>query len=674
MSVLTGVLLDVSGSMERSIGGRVDQKGGSWARSIFKVVDDLIKNDVSKSNSVFTIGVGGSSGTGVFDMLNTLKNSKPSKPSGRSKEEILEQALRILETNGAPRVRTWAKMNVLLDAVSYDNAELILNKLKHDPSFSRTFINDCLPEQCRFFRHSADSYVREGLFGGMRVLNFIGLPAQEFATRDSITEVIEKGMELVKNSVLASIGQAAVMEVQEAHEILHGCVGDAELSDGRVDELMEAVKPFIFGGTPLIKALNHARDFFALSKYQEHHKLLFVLSDGMPADGNNPPSKALSDLGVTTVCCFITDRSISDPLRLYSIADQSWEGPAKFMFRLSSTLQTQLIPRTVFVKRGWRIDTTNNETRLFWQVNHPDIVSDVCDLARNVVCCQDALADVLATVSLDLYINQANQGFGAKEQKGGTCYANASAAVLHLAMKRILGRRGGYPDFFDIRHKLIQKYGEHGASTLQVLREVCPEFRLRCEKVDVLGAMKAVAAKRPAIAIFRLTVPEWKSFSEFFKRNKDGVLTKSEIDISKRPQNAEHTGHAVVLTSYNSGCLRLMNSWGSCWADGGFFRVRSADVLGLEFIDVFWTLDDLKQEEKDAYTRDGPGIGAKLMSSLQGLKTAMYRCPLCSKESKVVDFSGRLLQAKCPQCKGTFNTHDADDDLVMNMYLTSLCH
>ncbi len=75
--MLTGVLLDVSGSMKRSIGGRVDQEGGSWAKSIFKVVDDLIKNDVSQSNHVFAIGVGGSSNPGVFDMLNTLKNSKP---------------------------------------------------------------------------------------------------------------------------------------------------------------------------------------------------------------------------------------------------------------------------------------------------------------------------------------------------------------------------------------------------------------------------------------------------------------------------------------------------------------------------------------------------------------------------------------------------------------------
>lgn len=44
MSTLIGILVDVSGSMRSSVGGNVEEKGGSWAKSIFKVVDELIKH------------------------------------------------------------------------------------------------------------------------------------------------------------------------------------------------------------------------------------------------------------------------------------------------------------------------------------------------------------------------------------------------------------------------------------------------------------------------------------------------------------------------------------------------------------------------------------------------------------------------------------------------------
>ena len=43
--------------------------------------------------------------------------------------------------------------------------------------------------------------------------------------------------------------------------------------------------------------------------------------------------------------------------------------------------------------------------------------------------------------------------------------------------------------------------------------------------------------------------------------------------------------------------MLLLNSWEEDWADRGIFRLENADVLGLKFIDVYWTEDDLKEEE-----------------------------------------------------------------------------
>ncbi len=45
-----------------------------------------------------------------------------------------------------------------------------------------------------------------------------------------------------------------------------------------------------------------------------------------------------------------------------------------------------------------------------------------------------------------------------------------------------------------------------------------------------------------------------------------------------------------------------MNSWGSQWGEGGFFKIENADVLDeMKFYDVFWYLSDLMPQEIDYY-------------------------------------------------------------------------
>ena len=144
---------------------------------------------------------------------------------------------------------------------------------------------------------------------------------------------------------------------------------------------------------------------------------------------------------------------------------------------------------------------------------------------------------------------------------GEACYANASAAVLHLAMKRILGRKGGYPDFHALKEEIVSRFGSKGAKTNQVLQEICPKYRLHCRKVFLKEAMQAILEKRLVVATFRLTDDEWNILGNFYQNNRTGILTEKEIDASNRGAHAPTEGHAVVLTSYNSKCLTLMNSW-----------------------------------------------------------------------------------------------------------------
>ena len=389
---------------------------------------------------------------------------------------------------------------------------------------------------------------------------------------------------------------------------------------------------------------------------------------------------------MTVVGCFLTDSTTIKPKRLYSEMKPDWKEGAQFLFYLSSITTTQSIPRTMFVKRDWSIEVKNNETRLFLQVNHPKHLREACDLARNVVCSQEALSDLLADVDLDVYINQSVRDYEAQEkQEGHTCYAHASATVLHLTMKRIYGGHYGtrwyffqqpIPTFKELKDEMIGKFGKEAYSITKALDEMCKKYHLRYKPVDVKGAMEAVGSSRPVIATFKLNPDEWGRFKEFFITNGKGILTKKEIDITARPSNPKRFGHAVVLTSFNSEYLRLLDSRGSDRADNGFIKVQNADVLGFKFYDVYWEIEDLNEKEKTSFKELGSKRAKWLMETLPSLQRDDYtvRCPNCLVHSPVKDFTGNLLQAKCPKCRKPFELKDVykGNILALNIYLTSL--
>ena len=200
--------------------------------------------------------------------------------------------------------------------------------------------------------------------------------------------------------------------------------------------------------------------------------------------------------------------------------------------------------------------------------------------------------------------------------------------------------------------------GVDGANTSQVLDEVCPKYRLHCRDVNPKEAMQAIVEKRPVVATFRLTEEEWKIFRNFSQNDPTGILTEKEIDVCNRNAHDATKGHAVVLTSYNSKCLTLLNSQKTGRDNMGFFRVQNADVLEMDFFDVYWTLEELTEGEKRYYHDHGSEVAHKLMTSLKGLQKAEYTCPKCSVTSLVTAFTGTLSNVKCPKCFQEFSTYD----------------
>ena len=699
MASLTGILLDVSGSMRCSIGKGTDEEGGPWARSIFEVIDNLIKYDISSDNHVFAIGFGAKCGEEVFDIIGTLKQiakRQDNVAEGPATNEHINQIFDILEGAGARTVRKWAAVEVVSEALTDNLAVVFRNKLTSDQPFLKVFVEKCLPPACRDWPEYSTELDPQQItptqaLGALKnlAINF-GLKAGKSAyaslattfrtaTVAEVNQVVEKA----KVYLLKKVDRNSIFNVQDASDVVHGCVDGKKLTKERSRELLQRIEPYIYGKTPFFRAIGEAIALFHNPKFSSHKKLLFILSDGIPTDlvtiGPAEIDRVISrfaEADVTVVSCYITDSTRIEPKRLFSQEKPDWDLAAKIMLVLSSKIPTQSLPRTMFVKRDWTIDHTNNETHLFLQLNHPDNVREICEVARNVVCCQDALSDLLASVALDLHINQDVKCYKAKGRLGANCSVNAAATVLHLSMKRILGREGGYPNVYKIKEEIMNRFeSDHDReNTIHVLKEMCPNYRLHCQEVDFKGAMKAVTLSRPVVATFRLTDNEWDSFEEFFKRNPKGILTKEQINITARPPRTPDYGHAVVLTSFDSECLRLLNSWGEDWADMGFFRVQNANVLRLKFIDVYWTEEDLTKEEKRCYEEHGSNVVRKLMNSLTSLRQAKYKCHKCSEWSPVMEFTGTLSHAKCPKCGDVFSAKNAQEGniLALNIYLTSL--
>ena len=110
-----------------------------------------------------------------------------------------------------------------------------------------------------------------------------------------------------------------------------------------------------------------------------------------------------------------------------------------------------------------------------------------------------------------------------------------------------------------------------------------------------------------------------------------------------------------------------MNSWGQNFADGGFFRVEDQKVLtSTRFYDVYWTLNDLKQSEKDAYDRKCAERAQELGCTFPSIQSLPHKCPNCYQNSKVSEFLGHILEAECPKCYHKFKP--TNEAILQSLY------
>ena len=420
---------------------------------------------------------------------------------------------------GAGHVELWIRR--YLDE---NEAKILYHALKHDRQLTQ--------EMMSLIPYSATAMAVSGidLVGKIFFLdtNFEERKVCNSYAYKRAKEIISKAIQLHKHLI-----PRPIKEVSELFDRLlkrsYNSASSASLHN-EIQKLINAIKPYIFGRTPMCLSLCDAENTFRQAN-TTGPKVLFILSDGMATDGDpRIIAERLRTSDVTIVTCFLTSEYIDKSRCLYS-PDHCFDLQGKkWLFEMSSIMHNTHAPVSYLVDAGWELPSCG-ESRLFVQANSLDVVNELCEtvVSQMTKDC-DALVHLLEKVPLATYINQRNAEFEPKEQDGGTCYANAIAAIFHLAMSRIVGRDGGVPDFYSIRERLIKEYGMKGANTESVLAKVCPEYRLQYREVDEEGARDAINKRRPVVAKFWLdNRQQWGKFSHFYRKSPEGVLKKNDV-------------------------------------------------------------------------------------------------------------------------------------------------
>ena len=339
--------------------------------------------------------------------------------------------------------------------------------------------------------------------------------------------------------MLQSMKQPKPRPVQEVAQMLDArlqtgkpCKDDKEedaVLHNQIQKMLDPIQPYIYGSTPMCASLKNTEVIFQRITNSEE-KILFILSDGNASDGDPVPiAEALKESGVTVVTCFLTPESIENGRQLFDPKTEFYNTGKNNLFKMSSIMNNCHTPVSYLTDAGWELPPCG-ESRLFVQANSLEVVNEFCKLVVSQIrnrC--DALVHLLHKVPLAMYVNQEIESFKPKKQFKGACYANAIAAVFHLAMLRIEGREGGVPAFDKIRLDLKNAFGQYGAKTRQVLKKVCSIYRLRFREVDERGARQAINERRPVVARYQWYGEQREKFIKFYENSGKGILEKSDI-------------------------------------------------------------------------------------------------------------------------------------------------
>ena len=619
-----GVLFDVSGSMQSPFNSLSYNNSSKKSDELLNIIEKICSRGNRLKNEkirMFSIIFGGKNEP-IFDFCNLLEISNKkfvhtlsSDPHQKaSKYGYAQRLTEILSEHGSKTLK--------LDNYLYCDSgpserlcELGYYLLEND-HYLRREIYDSLPKQCKSTFQNF----------GVSTVNFFGGYQKEIneSTVDVINNIYRTCIKKYISSIIseeisqrkANVNKFKILDCNDLINMKKNLEGKLASPEKSKINILDLFSNYIYGNTPLYTSLNYAFNNFQIQS-NGNYKYLIIISDGELNDIQKnfdyigEIRKKAEDNQVMIISIFLTNNSIPKEEKLYDKIESHFSQGSKDLFLMSSTLTYEHPIIKFFIQKGWDVPISG-ECKLFVEVNNSKNLNKFIDLFneaigeinnrnnREIPQNPNSLINLLSSTVINDYMNSEINNFESKKQEGGTCYANAIAANICLASSRVYGREK--LNFFDVRKKIIDKYGTHGGNTFQICKEYLINYRLHSQIVDEEGARKAVMKTRPCVARFNLTAQQWGNFSKFYRENKKGILTKEILNDTKNIYpDSTPGGHAVVLTHISKDYLTFLNSWGPNFADNGYFRVKNADVLGMQFCDIFWYISDLSKEEIDAY-------------------------------------------------------------------------
>ena len=573
-----GVLLDVSGSMEKAFAPHYDKRGDltddrvKRSHGIITTLNNIVNQEINtyeRKDMVFATAFGlQSDGVDTCDFIALLKKKKEiDEKLDRWEKQYSsighKTLIQFAKEKNASHAEPWIK-----DKLSQIDAGILWEALKDDDQSTKKIL-DLIPAegthksvQTASNVGSGTKYVGTVLIGaGILLAPFTGgvtlalahvggamrvtghVAEERINNRVDNHEAIKLAHDTVSKKMfketdlktfLQKIQNVKPQLVEDVSNLLDALLQKSnKASSSGVQEIIDSIKPYIYGGTPMVKALREAKEIFD-GNPEINPKVLFILSDGEAADKDlgDPTfiAQELQSSNVTIVTCYFTSKSIPNPKCLVDEEDPLWSKGPLDLYRMSSTMPNTHAPVTHLIDYNWELPLSG-QCHLFLQANSLDVVEEFCKVVvSHLTHGTDAVVHMLGRLSLDTYINQRNDDFEAKQQIGATCYANAIAAVLHLAINRIVGRE--VPEFGTIKRQIIQQYGKEGANTELVIEKVCPEYQLRCrKKIREKGARQALNERRPVVTRFSWKGEQKEVFKKFYERSPKAILRASDIAV-----------------------------------------------------------------------------------------------------------------------------------------------
>jgi hypothetical protein len=442
---------------------------------------------------------------------------------------------------------------------------------------------------------------------------------------------------------------------------------DGETSDS--DTQLDMLRRYMYGTTPMRQALTKTLEAFR-ERPDDEQRVLLLVSDGKSTDGN--PLALAEELRrekVVIASVYLTRDTAASRRRFYDKAATGWHPGQHTLYRMASRVSSSLHPIPVLLSMGWRIPSSG-ECALYVTVCTVEALDEFCSLLMSArFGSADALLDVVGRVRLDAYINDEHFRLfrtPSDQNSESTCYAHATAAVIHMALLRIVGREGGYPSIEDIRSRILETFppGPDGRAVEDVLQAAMTWYRpLRYREVNEDGARQAVLRRRPVLTTFRLSYTGWEAFGIHFQDEVTATSVLTRRHMSPYRSWPDGGGHAVVLVRCDPTSLTFLNSWGSDWGNHGSFSVEDHTVLQLDgtyraspvrFYDVYWLEDDLTASERHQYdVRVDEALQARA-EQYPSLLQLESQCPLCRVSSPIVRYTGSIRAAVCPSCGQSF--------------------